>query len=1037
MIQLHRTLPRLGALLALAAAPALARQEIDEELERLLAQERAEADLSMRRGELQQALRLLDAHLDDEPADAASRALRARCRFQRGEHAEALADARQALADAGQAPRALRAECARTLVELELAYGDYAGALATLDARADVLDPATDPRDAWILGRALWEAGDRDAARRVLDLGVSAPREGDWRALLAKARCERAAGRLERASVTIVAADAAAVAAGGPEPDVLAMLGELYFESEREVEAQGQRSAGAVFKEARDIHPGHEAALLGLFGLHRYNFKRQSESPSEILEQLFAANPGSIEGWIARTAADLQDGQLKSAREGLAKLRGFAAARREVRTLEAALAWIEHRRDDCLSILAGLAETSPADSRPEREVGRLLNELYRFGEALPMLSAATERDPSDYEAWTQLGRALANTGDEDGARDALEKARIAARGRQDAWRNNMALVLKRMEAETVEEDFGELSFAWKPDAAAVLRTYLVPFYRAAREELAERYGYTPAPTHIEVFRRHRDFSVRSVGFPGFPALGVCFGPVITSLSPLSEMRGDFSWARTSFHEFSHVIHLGLSHNRCPRWVTEGLATWEEVRESPAWTRNMRRELVDARANDELIPVRGLNRAFRGPRILFGYYQGGLLCEMLIAEHGFPPMIRLLEAFDRGLDLDQAFAEVFQTTPEEVDAAFLAFVDERTAGLSIEPRWNPQRVARLRLELAREAPQDPEARPSWAEGMCTLAWGSWQAHRKVDAQEALRRLRAAGLEPPRALFLRGEMALAERDTGAAIEHWQRAVEAGGRDYRALVALASLVQERGELDEAQRLLLDAENAFPGFPEQRLSAELRLVALHQARGEVEAANRAKERWLAWNADELGLRREIAAWHVENGRPEEALRFFAEANEIDPFLGELHRSWGDALRAAGRTEEALREYRVAALVPAELDADLAAQSPRGDVVPFEEGVADEGGDAAEPEVEPEAADPGQTAEGAGGAPPVGERREWRAELLALQALCLDELGLADQAREARAKALELDPDCELARERPEGEGDDGDDEDDEGDRP
>ena len=113
----------------------------------------------------------------------------------------------------------------------------------------------------------------------------------------------------------------------------------------------------------------------------------------------------------------------------------------------------------------------------------------------------------------------------------ISQAEIAAAGRQDAWRNNMLLVLKHMDERMVEEDFGELSFAWQPDAAEVLRTYLVPFYKEAREDLAERYGFTPGPTHIEVFRRHRDFSARSVGFSGFPALGVCFGSVVTSLSP--------------------------------------------------------------------------------------------------------------------------------------------------------------------------------------------------------------------------------------------------------------------------------------------------------------------------------------------------------------------------------------------------------------------------------------------------------------------------------------------------------------------------
>ena len=62
--------------------------------------------------------------------------------------------------------------------------------------------------------------------------------------------------------------------------------------------------------------------------------------------------------------------------------------------------------------------------------GHLL-ELYRFAEGLPFVKRATERDVGDFEAWTQLGRALANTGDE--GRRAQRRGR-AARGRGPAGR---------------------------------------------------------------------------------------------------------------------------------------------------------------------------------------------------------------------------------------------------------------------------------------------------------------------------------------------------------------------------------------------------------------------------------------------------------------------------------------------------------------------------------------------------------------------------------------------------------------------------
>lgn len=964
-----------------------------QELERLIAAERREADLMRRRGDPRGAVRLLDDLLEDEPGDAESRTLRALAQFERGKDERALKDARRAFEDAREGGDIeLAAQCLRNLAHMLCTLGETGESVELLDGADDLIDPERVVVDAWAMGRALDASGARTAARAVFEHALHAPAPTTWEGLLAKGRCEHALGRLERASRTLVEADKAARAAGGSEPDVLVALADLYFESEKEVEAKGKRSAGRLYREALELHPTHEACLLGLFRLHRYNRRRSSQTPEEILAQLLDANPRSVDGVIASASAALEDGQLRQTRSDLALLEELAPNRREKRSVEAALAWVEHRREDCDAILGELTRSAAEDGRPEREVGRHLVELYRFAEAEGFLQRAVERDPTDYLAWTYLGRSLANVGREVQAREAFEKADIAAAGRQDAWRNNMALVLRRMDDTMVEEDYGELTFSWQPDAAEVLRTYLVPFYQEARAELAERYGHTPSPTRIEVFRQHEDFSVRSVGFQGFPALGVCFGPVVTALSPLSEMRGNFSWARTSFHEFSHVIHLGLSHNRCPRWITEGLATWEEVNKSPMWTRNMRRELIDARANGDIIPVRELNRAFRGPRIIFGYYQGGLLCRMLIRDHGFRPMIRILEAFDRGLDVDEALDEVFGMSPEEVDEAFLVFVDEFLGSLEVEPRWSKRVVSRLRVTLPTDPPD--EGLDEWADGWATIAWGSWQMRLAVDAEEALRLIDRAGLRPVRATFLRGEMALTKNNRRKARRHWEEAVEAGGRDYRALVALGALQAEQGDEDLAEATYLMAEEAFPGFDDRSLSAELRLAKLYAKRDETDLAMQARERWLRWNAGDLDKRREVAAWHFENGRFAEANRLFAEANEVDLFLRDLHWAWARSLQAEGRFEEALREYRVAALVPPELDSDH--QSSAMSVEEALEKIQERG--SVKPEHDA-----------------VALTDEERAQLLSSSAECLLELERRDEAVSAASQARALDADVEV----------------------
>ncbi len=956
----------------------------------LLVEERADCAQLVRRGEAKTAVRRIDELLAEHPDDAAALLVRAEARLELVEYDKALADvalAKRALAQSAAretapgAPTAtasksaeavaVRAAAVRLEARVLCEIGRAVEALALVDGESRVLAPALDARDAWVEATAAFDVGQRDRALALLAIGADTGDDQPWDALLARGLCQRRLGNLEGASQTFVTALDSLKDQGGDEPDLLVALGDLYFEADKEVAEGAKRSAAKLYRDALRLHPTHEGAWLGLYALHRYNWQRQRESAAEILGKALVARPKSIRALVAAASADLDDGQLKSARERLALLENAAPKRRDVRTLRATLAWIEHDEAQCNAILKELIDADTKDSTPEREVGRHLLELYRFAEGLPFVKRASERDPSDHEALTQLGRALANTGDEAGARTALDAAQKVAAGRADAWRDNMRLVLKRLAEKHEVVSEGDLSFSWDPEGGDVLATYLVPFYVDARRELSARYGFTPSPTLIEVFRAHRDFSVRSTGFEGFPALGVCFGPVVTAVSPLWEMRGTQSWARTSFHEFTHVIHLGLSHNRCPRWITEGLATWEEVNRNPSWTRNMRRELVDSIANGQVILLRDLNRAFRGPRILFGYYQGGLVCQMLIERYGFARIVKFLEAFDRGLDLDQALKEVYATTPEIVDAEFLAFVKNATQDLRIEPRWDAARVARVQLSLASKMPSNATDKAQWIDSWCTVAWAAWQRGKKLDAEEALRRLKDVDPEPARASMLRGFIALASEDNVSAASFMKAAIENGGEDYRARIALAQFAQDADDEAECEKQLLAALKAFPGYDDVDLSAELRLAALYTEQERIDDAMAMREKWIAWNGGEIEKHLLVAEWHVENGRHAEACKLYAEVNEVDPFLREVHRKWADALRSTGQFEAALREYGSTLAVPAKLDKKGTA--------PLEDSE--------------------------------------RAELQAYQAECLFSLGRREEALARANEALTTDPSCEAAK--------------------
>ncbi len=58
-----------------------------------------------------------------------------------------------------------------------------------------------------------------------------------------------------------------------------------------------------------------------------------------------------------------------------------------------------------------------------------------------------------------------------------------------------------------------------------------------------------------------------------------------------------------------------------------------------------------------------------------------------------PHKMLLEAFDRGLDVDAAFSEVYGTSPEEIDVRFAAFV-EGVGGMDVIPLPEPAALLQL-------------------------------------------------------------------------------------------------------------------------------------------------------------------------------------------------------------------------------------------------------------------------------------------------------------------------------------------------------
>jgi tetratricopeptide (TPR) repeat protein len=340
--------------------------------------------------------------------------------------------------------------------------------------------------------------------------------------------------------------------------------------------------------------------------------------------------------------------------------------------------------------------------------------------------------------------------------------------------------------------------------ADLLAMYLGPLLEEAYDSLAVRYDYRPpTPIRIELYRRHADFSVRTVGLAGLGALGVSFGTVLVMDAPSARAPGDFNWGSTAWHELTHTFTLGRSANRVPRWFSEGLSVLEERRARPAWGADAAPEFLAAFKAGRLLPVTRLNDGFVRPsypaELSFSYYQASLVCEMIEARWGRAALVNMLGAYRDGLDTRSVFTAALRVTPEALVDQFQAWVRARFAG-----------------PLARIAPWDGKG-PATGEFMTTLAAARSLAEQKraAEARAAYERAEAmfpayAGPDAPGLGLAR--LALERGDKAGAVAALARVTALDESALEANRQEAALRQETGDVAGAAAALQRSLWIFP---------------------------------------------------------------------------------------------------------------------------------------------------------------------------------------------------------------------------------
>ncbi len=543
----------------------------------------------------------------------------------------------------------------------------------------------------------------------------------------------------------------------------------------RVMEFDGRGDAMAKANEALEVNPSLTEAHL--FVARQHLEAERDDSAAVAARRALATDPSAVEAWAVIGA--------------VAWARGDSAGYRDARARAARLA------PRSATFFVTLADAA-ARQRRYADAGRFSAE----GLALDSLSVP---------ALGALGTNRLRGGEIAAGRAMIERA--FALDPFNLWHKNTLDLLDEL-ATFRTVPMGRFEFVAPAREAEVLLPYLSPLLEEAYEKLAARYEYRPpTPVRLEIYDRHADFSVRTVGLTGLGALGVSFGRVLAMDAPSSRTPGTFNWGSTSWHELTHTFTLGLSGNRVPRWFSEGASVLEERRARAGWGAELNAPYLTALREGFMRPVSGLNEGFVRPRnpheVLFSYYHASLVCEMIEAEFGTAALSAMLRGWRDGLGTNEVFQRVLKLDEKTMDKRFDAWLGRRLHGVTA-----PDTVASdaaleplLHAISAREAAKDDAGLITALEQLIWV-W-PYDPETHVKLAEAATRLGQHG----RAVReRRAVIALGPSDRLGARVQLARALLAAGDRVAARREVLDVLESAPTFEGAQMLLLEIRRTPP---------------------------------------------------------------------------------------------------------------------------------------------------------------------------------------------------------------------------------
>src|SRR5215217_1425369 len=813
----------------------------------------------LKKGDYENAFKLLSARLNSNPNDAVAQRALLRVYIETGRYAEAETTAKKFLLktpDTGSTRHELAETLAITgryteaITEFDRAAADSAKA----DAAADKLE--SDLRRSEMLDLL----GQTDRARTIYESFVKYYTDNDPRTARELTLVARALVHLER----FQDANDMYRSAIEADPDYLeAQLGA----SELFTEKYAYSDAALFLEDALTINPNSARAYLDLARNKRLN------SDTEIaaaLAKALAINPNFVEAIALKAALALEASRMDEASAEIEKAFKINSRSLEAHSLRAAMFYLQDR--DFEPEVAATLAIAPKYGEVYNTLSHYATITRRTEQAAQFARRAIELAPRLWDAHLNVGMALLRLGQMEPGREEVEKA---FKGDPfNVWAKNTLDLLDSMR-DFKETKRGPFIIKASAQESDVLSPYAASLLEEAAAKLTSKYRFTPkGPIVVEIFQNHEDFAVRTLGIPGLGALGVCFGFVIAQDSPSAREAGEFNWGSTLWHEYTHVITLQMTDYRIPRWFSEGLSVYEERRARPGWGDDWNPSALRALAEGRWFKIADLDAGFMRPKrpddIPLAYFQASQICEFIAERFGFDAILRMLAMYREKARTQDVLQQVLKLSESDFDREFTAYVEAK-----VKP-----------LQQALSTPNNVVASLSKEEVLKAL-----------ETQDTFAlRIRAA------------ELLAADGDTTAAVTHYIRALElfpyvsGKGNPYESL---AKLLEQKGDREQAAKTL----DSLVKTDENNLEALKTIARLRLALGERQQALDALQASFFISPFDYKLHTQAGELSIELKDYAKALTEFQVALALaPPNVAEANYNVAAAFHALGRQPEARR---------------------------------------------------------------------------------------------------------------------------------